>query len=129
MCGCQPEQKHDYAADFRDSWQSPASAGVEHPRSLAVAQGSSPLFYRGQQAGILHITDVTTGTELASTPVGSGSIVWVNEATGVFADSQKLRAGPLPGGHTYSMTLELDPSSTWRSRVEAPRPAKPAQSH
>jgi len=123
ISSCQPKSQRDEAADIRDSWPSPAPAGVDHPASLAVAQGPAPLFYRGQQAGTIHITDATTNAELASAEVGPGSIVWVNEDKGVFADSRQLRPGPLPGGHTYSMRLEIDSGNTWRTGVQAPAPA------
>ena len=125
LAGCtqQPRQTTT-REEMREVWQHPGSTGtVAHPSSVTVAQGPSPLVYQFQQAGRLHVSDSTTGAELATELVEPGTIVWVDEDKGIFANKQKLRPGPLPGGHPYSMSLDIEAADDWRAGVQAPRPA------
>jgi hypothetical protein len=92
---------------------------------VTVARGFSPLVYQVQRAGRLHVSDATSGGELASAVVQPGTIVWVDEDKGVFAGKQKLRPGKLPGGHEYLMSLDVETADEWRAGVQAPRPAPP----
>lgn len=128
LLGCQQQQQPP-REDLRDSWRHPGAGGaVVHPNSVTVAQGASPLLYRAQQPGTLHVTDVTNGSELASTVVQPGTIVWIDKDKGVFANKERLRPGPLPGGHQYSISFDVDAAEAWQSGVQAPRPAPPAAS-
>ena len=63
LLGCQQQQKPD-REELRDDWRHPGAGGaVVHPNSVTVAQGASPLLYRVQQPGTLHVTDMTSGSE------------------------------------------------------------------
>lgn len=127
--GCQPSHSssdQEQRAAMREAWKRPAEPAVEHPQSMVVAQGQSPLVYQAQQAGTFHVMDLTTNEPVATASVGGGTILSINEAKGVFADERRLRPGPMPGGHSYSIVLDLDPSDVWRVGVEAPKPRPPA---
>ena len=125
LAGCTQQPKQPSREEMREIWRSPTAttAGVARPSSMTVAQGPAPLVYQVAQTGRLHVTDATTGNELATVFVESGAIVWVDETKGVFANKQKLRPGPLPGGHQYSMSLDMETADSWRAGVEAPKPA------
>jgi hypothetical protein len=128
LLGCQQRPQVD-REEMREVWQHPGAGGaVAHPNSVIVAQGASPLLYQVQQAGTLHVTDTTNGSELATTVVQPGTIVWIDQDKGIFANKQKLRPGQLPGGHQYSISFDLETADAWRTGVEAPRPAPPAAS-
>lgn len=130
LLGCQQQQKQKVdREDLRDVWNHPGAGGaVVHPNSVTVAQGPSPLLYQVQQSGTLHVTDTTNGNELATTIVQPGTIVWIDEDKGVFANKEKLRPGPLPGGHQYSISFDVEAADAWQTGVEAPKPAPPAAS-
>ena len=125
LVGCAQQPKQAATRDeMREAWQHPGSTGtVAHPSSITVAQGLSPLVYQVRQTGRLHVSDSTTGTELASALVQPGTIIWVEEDKGIFANKQNLRPGPLPAGHPYSMSLDIEAADDWRAGVQAPRPA------
>lgn len=128
LLGCQQQPKVD-REEMRDVWQHPGAGGaVAHPNSVILAQGPSPVVYQVQQSGTVHIMDTTNGIELAAVTVPAGTIVWIEEDKGVFANKQKLRPGPLPGGHQYSISLDVEAADAWRTGVEAPKPAPPAAS-
>lgn len=123
--GCS-QQQPAAREDLRDVWRGSGSIGaVEHPGSVAVARGFSPLVYQVRQAGVLHVTDATSGAELASAVVQPGTIVWVDEDKGVFAGKQKLRPGPLADGHAYLMSMDVNNADEWKAGVQVPRPAPP----
>lgn len=122
--GCQSGAKTDERADFRDAWQRPASGAIARPQSVVVAQGPSPLVFQARQSGMIHVTDLTSGQELASGPVTPGTLVWVNEDKGVFVNDGRIRPGPLPAGHSYGIVIDIDQDNSWRSGVQAPRPPR-----
>jgi len=125
LAGCAQPKQPVNREEMREVWQHPGSSGtVARPSSVTVAQGPSPLVYQVQQAGRLHVTDATSGAELATALVQPGTIVWADEDRGIFANKQKLRSGPLPGGHPYSMSLDIEAADDWRAGVQAPRPAR-----
>ena len=130
-CGCQQQSQRTMAEreDARAAWQHTSVSGagaVAHPQSVTVAEGSAPLVYQVPHAGVAHVRDATSGQEIAAGAVERGTLLRVDEDRGVFANGQRLRPGPLPAGHAYSISLDLDQADTWRSRILAPRPAKPA---
>lgn len=127
--GCQPHRQQVDRTDMRDVWRHPgAGAGVAHPGSVTIAQGPGPLVCQVQQSGTLHVMDATTGGELAVTTAQPGTIIWVDEDKGVFANKRQIRPGPLARGHEYSISVDVETANDWRTGVEAPKPAPPPAS-
>ena len=127
VIGCRQSKslQPDQQEEARAVWQSSTANGaVEHPRSVMVARGPSPLVYQAQQSAVAHISDSTTGREIAALPVSRGSLLWVDESKGVYCDGRILRPGPMPGGHAYTISLDLEQNESWRTSVQTPKPPK-----
>ncbi|HXE56033.1 MAG TPA: hypothetical protein VN541_23610 [Tepidisphaeraceae bacterium] len=127
--GCQqpPSPGLKERQDLRDAWargEVSEESVVQHPEAVTVAMGPSPLIYEARQSGVAHLRDATTGAELASAPVTRGTILRIDESTGVFVNAQRVRPGPMPAGHGYTISMDLEHSEGWHTSVmDAPSPA------
>lgn len=122
---CQPKPADRQAReDLRDAWARKTPGDLQHPGAVLVAQGRSPLVFQVQEPAVVHITDTTVGKEIASATAGRGSLVYVSEDTGAFANGQRLVAGPFVAGHTYAISVDVEQDQAWSSRKQAAsRPA------
>src|SRR5882724_3798942 len=85
--GCQstsPEKKA--REDLVDAWARHAPGDVQHPGTVLVAQGRSPVVFQVQEPVTVHIMDTTVGKEIATASAARGSLVYVSEDTGAFAN-------------------------------------------
>lgn len=124
--GCQqPTFSDQEKADIHDSWNPGASAVVAHPQSATLIEGPAPLLYQAREPGTIHVTDSASGARLATASVQRGTVIRVDSEDGIFIGEQKLKPGPLTAGRRYGIVLDVDASTDWQSRIEAPKPAPP----
>jgi hypothetical protein len=124
--GCQQQNPHaGELADFKEVFPHQSPTPVEHPKSVLVAEGVSPLVFQVREPSVVHVMDLTRGEEIVSASVGRDQMVYVSEDSGVFAGKQKLAAGPFAPGHRYGISLDTDSGQSWQTRTEAPHPAPP----
>ncbi len=125
--GCQSatDEKAKAREDFRESWAHRTPPGVtDHPKSVLVAKGPSPLVFQMLEPGMVHIFDTTIGQEIASAPVGRGALVYVSEQSGAFASNNRLVAGPFAPGHQYGISVDVSQDESWNSRTQTPPPPR-----
>ena len=109
--------------DLRDAWARRTPGDLQHPTSVTVAQGRSPVVYQVQEPVVVHITDTTAGKEIATASAARGSLVYVSEDTGAFANGRRLVAGPFVAGHDYAISVDVEQDQPWTSqRNVATRP-------
>jgi len=116
--GCTAASEHPKLSDQDKQlfWRPESSQqAVSHPGSVVLAQGTAPLVYQVQQPGDMTVKDLTSGRELARTAVRPGTIVWIDQRQGVNAGENNLLPGPLPGGHSYGISIATDPADSFQS--------------
>jgi hypothetical protein len=123
--GCQQDPHKGELADFKEAFPRQSPTPVEHPKTVLVAEGLSPVVFQVQQPAVVHVLDLTNGQEIASASVSRGEIISVSEDSGAFAGKRRLAAGPFAPGHKYGISLDADTRQSWQTRTEAPRPAPP----
>jgi hypothetical protein len=123
MTGCQQQNPHSgELADFKEVFPHRSPTEVEHPKSVLVAEGYSPVVFQVREPSVAHVIDLTTGQEIASASVGKGEMVYVSEDTGAFAAKRQLLPGPFEPGHKYGISIDVDPGQSWHNRTEMPNP-------
>ena len=129
--GCRSEKsdKEKAREDFRAAWahRTPPQA-AEHPTSMVVAQGASPLVFQVQEPCTVHIIDATTGAEVASGAAKKQGLVYVSEETGAFINGDRVAPGPFNPGHQSAISGEVGRDESWCSRVRVEPAPKPAAS-
>jgi hypothetical protein len=126
VVGCQQPNPHSgELADFREVFPHQSPATVEHPKSVMVAQGESPVVFQVREPSVARVMDLTSGQEITAAALGKGELIYVSEDTGVFAGGKKLVPGPFAPGHRYGISIDTDSGTSWQTRTEAPHPAPP----
>ena len=116
--GCRTERadKEQAKEEFREAWARPTPEGaLEHPKTVVVARGVSPLVFQVQEPCRVHIVDTTTGAELASAEAGKLGLVYVSEEKGAFVSGKRVSAGPLPPGHAYAISVDVEQGESFKS--------------
>ena len=118
--GCHHESKpaDNELTDLQEAWPHRTPPVVEHPRSVMVAEGPSPVVFQVREPSRVHVLDLTTGQEIASAMVARGEMVYVSEDSGAFAGKQRLAAGPFAPGHRYGISIDTDSTESWQTRTE-----------
>lgn len=128
-CTAASEQPKLSDQDKQLFWRPESSQqAVSHPGSVILAQGTAPLVYQVQQPGDVTVKDLTSGRELARTAVRPGTIVWIDQRQGVTAGENNLLPGPLPGGHSYGISIATDPADSFQSGAGRVAPRRPTPS-
>ena len=122
--GCGPtvsQQRAQRQEDFRDAFVhrdvDSASHELSHPKNVLVAQGYSPVVFDVREASTVHVMDLTSGVEIASTAAGKEEYVSVNEQNGVLVGNRRVVAGPLPKGHEFGILLDVAGDESFKSKV------------
>jgi hypothetical protein len=133
--GCGPSAEEQQRAktqeDFRDSFVRREVDGkptqeVSHPKRVVVAQGRSPVVFQLREPAMVHVMDLTAGTEIVALDGRRDQWVSVNEDTGVLVGTQHVAPGPLSGGHEFGILLDVGGSGeSFQSNVTTDPVAPP----
>jgi hypothetical protein len=121
--GCQQQNPHSgELADFKEVFPHRSPTDVEHPNSVMVAEGYSPVVFQVREPSTAHVIDLTTGQQIASAALGKGEMIYVSEDSGAFAGKRRLAAGPFEPGHRYGISVDVDSGQSWHNRAETANP-------
>ena len=91
--------------------------------NLPVKQGPPPLAYMVEAAGVIRVVETESGATVAEGAAPAGSIVSVDEKTGVRIGKEWIVKGPLVAGKTYQIFLEGPDENVFSN--QRIRPGKP----
>jgi hypothetical protein len=89
-------------------------------RESPVEQGTAPLAYIVEGSSVVKIVEMDSGRTLAQVNAPAGSVLTIEEASGVRIGNDLLVKGPLPAGRTYQIFLENGGGNVFRSELSKP---------
>lgn len=85
-----------------------------------VSQGAAPLAYMVESGGVVKIVQMEDDKTLVQAAAPAGSVITIDEDSGVRIGNDLLVKGPLPAGKTYQIFVENPGGNVFRSELHKP---------